>query len=248
VPNLLLVGSISEEAGGLLGAVGFREWAEARGLQPDEVIVAEPTMCAPIYGHKGGVSLDIDVKGLAAHSANPHLGRNAITAAAKLILALDAEHHRLQALTPSTPVGNGTLTVSKINGGTAGNVVPDSCVVTVGRRIVPGEDNEVVAAELMALVERACPLPVEITRAYMGSPAFYQPPESPFVQQLAAWAGTEPEVAAYGTNALRYDGFARQLVVFGPGSIDNAHTAVEWVELDQLERCAAVYRRWLELE
>ncbi len=247
VPNLVVVGSISEEAGGLLGAVGFREWAEARGLRPDEVIVAEPTMCAPIHGHKGGVSLDIAVKGLAAHSANPHLGRNAITAAAKLILALEAEHHRLQALTPTTAVGNGTLTVAMINGGTGGNIVPDACTLTVGRRIVPGEDNEVVAEELMALVERACPLPVEITRAYLGSPAFYQPPDSPFVQQLASWAGTAPEVAAYGTNALRYDGFAEQMVVFGPGSIDNAHTAVEYVEIEQLERCAEVFARWLGL-
>lgn len=246
-PNLVVVGSISEEAGGLLGAVGFREWAEARGLRPNEVIVAEPTMCSPIYGHKGGVSLDIAVKGLAAHSANPHLGRNAITAAAKMIMALEAEHHRLQALTPSTAVGNGTLTVSMINGGTGGNVVPDSCTVTVGRRIVPGEDNEIVAAELMALVERSCPLPVEITRAYMGSPAFYQSPDSPFVQQVAAWAGTEPQVAAYGTNALRYDDFAEQMVVFGPGSIDNAHTAVEYVELEELERCARVYQHWLGL-
>ena len=248
VPNLVVVGSISEEAGGLLGAVGFREWAERRGLTPDEVIVAEPTMCAPIHGHKGGVSLDITVKGLAAHSANPHLGRNAITAAAQMILALDAEHHRLQALTPTTEVGNGTLTVAMINGGTGGNVVPDSCTVKVGRRIVPGEDNEQVAADLVALVERCCPLPVEIEQAYLGSPAFYQPPDSPFVQQLAAWAGTEPQVAAYGTNALRYDGFARQMVVFGPGSIDNAHTAVEYVELEELERCARVFEAWLGLD
>jgi len=247
VPNLVVVGSISEEAGGLLGAVGFREWAEARGLRPDEVIVAEPTMCSPIHGHKGGVSFEILVKGLAAHSANPHLGRNAITAAAKLILALEAEHHRLQALTPTTEVGNGTLTVAMINGGTGGNIVPDACTVTVGRRIVPGEHNEIVAQQLRELIERACPLPVEITQNYLGAPAFYQPPDSPFVQQLAAWAGTEPQVAAYGTNALRYDGFAEQMVVFGPGSIDNAHTAVEYVEIEQLLRCADVFASWLGL-
>jgi acetylornithine deacetylase/succinyl-diaminopimelate desuccinylase-like protein len=246
-PNLVVVGSISEEAGGLLGAVGFREWAEARALRPDEVIVAEPTMCAPIHGHKGGVSLEVTVRGLAAHSANPHLGRNAVTAAAHLVVALDAEHQRLQTLVPSTEVGNPTLTVTVINGGTGGNVVPDSCTLNVGRRIVPGEDNEVVAQELMALVEAACPLPVEITRNFLGSAAFYQPATSPFVQQLARWAGTEPEVAAYGTNALRYDGFAEQMVVFGPGSIDNAHTAVEYVELEELERCACVFEKWLGL-
>jgi len=247
VPNLVVVGSISEEAGGLLGARGFREWAERRGLRPDEVIVAEPTMCEPIHGHKGGASLEIEVKGLASHSANPHLGQNAITGAAALVLALDAENRRLQTLTPATEVGNGTLTVTLVRGGTGGNVVPDSCTITVGRRIAPGENNAEVVSQLKELVERECPLPVEFVRTHVGAPAFYQSPDSELVRRLAGWAGTQPAVAAYGTNALRYEGFADEMVVFGPGSIDHAHTAVEWVEIEQLELCAAVYERWLGL-
>lgn len=247
VPNLVVVGSVSEEAGGMLGARGFRKWAEARGLLPDEVIVAEPTMCAPVHGHKGAVALEVKVIGEAAHSANPHLGRNAITGAAALVLAMEAEHQRLQTLTPSTEVGNGTLTVTMVKGGTGGNVVPDSCTISVGRRIVPGESNSEVAEHLCELVRRECPLPVEFPLVYLGAPAFYQSPDSALVQKLAAWAGTAPEVASYGTNALRYSGFADEMVVFGPGSIDNAHTAVEWVEIEQLELCASVYSRWLGL-
>lgn len=246
-PNLIIVGSVSEEGGGLLGAVGFRAWAERRGLVPDEVIVAEPTNCAPIYGHKGGVSLDVEVHGLAAHSSTPHLGRNAITAAAALVLAIDAEHHRLQTLRPQTDVGLPTLSVSMMSGGTGGNVVPDSALVKVGRRLVPFEDNEVVAEELSSLIERACPLPVTITRSNMGSGAFYQSPDSAFVRQLATWAGTKPEVAPYGTNALKYKDFAKGMAVFGPGSIDQAHTAVEWVEIAELDLAARVYEQWLGL-
>ena len=248
LPNLVVVGSISEEAGGLLGARGFRDWAEARGLRPDEVIVAEPTMCEPIHGHKGGASLEVEVKGLAAHSANPHLGHNAITGAAALVLALDKENQRLGTLTPSTEVGNGTLTVTMVKGGTGGNVVPDSCTLTIGRRIAPGENNAEVVAHLKDLIARECPLPVEFVRTYTGAPAFYQSPDSDLVRQLAAWAGTTPAVAAYGTNALRYEGFADQMVVFGPGSIDNAHTAVEFVEIEQLELCADVFTKWLALD
>lgn len=246
-PNLVVVGSASEEAGGMIGAIGFREWAEARSLRPHEVIVAEPTMCAPVYGHKGGVSLEVTVIGEAAHSSQPHLGRNAIVAAAAVIAALDEEHRRLVALAPSTAVGVPTLTVALISGGTAANVVPDRCTFSVGRRIVPGEDPESVAAQLGALIEAACPLPVELVQTTAGAPAFYQSPDSALVRRVAEWAGTVPEVAPYGTNALRYDGFAEQLVVFGPGSIDNAHTAVEYVELEQLQRCATVFRHWLGL-
>jgi acetylornithine deacetylase/succinyl-diaminopimelate desuccinylase-like protein len=247
-PSLLVVGSVSEEAGGMIGARRFRRWAEQKGLRPDEVIVAEPTMCAPVHGHKGAVALEIVVRGEAAHSANPHLGRNAVTAAATLVLALQEEHERLQTLVPATEVGNGTLTVTSVKGGTGGNVVPDSCTVAVGRRIVPGEVNSEVAEQLCDLVRASCPLPVEFPLVYLGAPAFYQSADTGLVRRLAEWAGTSPEVASYGTNALRYDGFADQMVVFGPGSIDNAHTAVEWVEIEQLMLCADVYRRWLGLD
>ena len=246
-PNLVVVGSISEEAGGMLGARGFRKWAESRGLRPNEVIVAEPTMCAPVHGHKGAVALEIKVQGVAAHSANPHLGRNAITGASTLVLALEREHERLQTLVPATEVGNGTITVTSVKGGTGGNVVPESCTVSVGRRVVPGESTQEVADQLCELVRRECPLPVEFPLVYLGAPAFYQSPDTPLVQKLAAWAGTQPEVASYGTNALRYAGFADEMVVFGPGSIDNAHTAVEWVEIDQLVLCADVFAAWLGL-
>ena len=64
---------------------------------------------------------------------------------------------------------------------------------------------------------------------------------------MSRWAGTRPTVAPYGTNALKYRGFAKEMAVFGPGTIDHAHKAVEWVELDQLECCAHVYGRWLGL-
>lgn len=244
-PHLLVVGTIAEEAGGLPGAAAFRDWAERTGRSIDELIVAEPTSCVPIYGHKGGVGLVVTVLGRAAHSSKPHLGANAISAAARLIVALDAEHERLARLEGATEVGNGTLTVSVIAGGTGGNVVPDRCELTVGRRVVPYEDHDEVFDQLSDLVRRECPLPVEIERPSPGSDAFYQPPDAPFVQNLARWASTQPAVAPYGTNALKYHGLARQLAVFGPGSIDVAHTAAEYVDVAELSQLARVYTEWL---
>ena len=60
------------------------------------MIVAEPTMCAPVHGHKGVVRLEFSVQGKTSHSAQPHHGKNAVVAAAKLALALDAEGQHLQ--------------------------------------------------------------------------------------------------------------------------------------------------------
>ncbi|MFN0088788.1 MAG: M20/M25/M40 family metallo-hydrolase [Acidimicrobiales bacterium] len=244
-PNLLVVGTISEEGGGLIGATVFGEWLRRRGLVLDELIVAEPTECAPIYGHKGGVGMDITVLGRAAHTSKPELGANAIEAAAAVILALKAEHERLAGQSPRTEVGVGTLTTALVSGGSARNIVPDRCTLTVGRRLVPYETPDEVFAALRDLVERSCPLPVEVTAISEGSPAFYQSPDSTFIQTLAGWSGRPPETAPYGTNALRYDGAAAEIAVLGPGSIDQAHAAVEWVEISELEKLAGLYRRWL---
>lgn len=245
-PTFLVVGSISEETGGLLGAIAFREWAEARGLTVDQLIVSEPTLCSPLYGHKGGCGMQVDIFGEAAHSSTPHLGRNAIVAAARAIVALQGEHDRLQRLPPTSDVGNGTLTTALITGGTGGNVVPDRCTFNVGRRIAPFEDPDEIEPILQALIrEAAKPCTVEFTPT-AHSKAFYQSPDSPLVRGLAAWAGTQPTTAPYGTNALRYEGFAKEIVVFGPGSIDQAHKAQEWVELAELDRATKALWQWLQ--
>jgi acetylornithine deacetylase/succinyl-diaminopimelate desuccinylase-like protein len=252
-PTLLVVGSISEEAGGLVGATHFRPWAERRGLEVDQLIVAEPTRLAPIHGHKGGVALRITALGASAHSSLPHLGRNAIEAIAPVIIAMQVEHERLQRLEPATELGNGTLSVTMIDGGIGSNVIPDACTIVVGRRTVPGEDAQQVFDELAALATEACPLPIRVESALepapdgrIGAEAFYESADAALVGDLATWAGTAPTVAPFGTNALRYSGFARETAVFGPGSIDDAHQATESVEIEGLVKTADVLTRWLD--
>ncbi|MEO6652927.1 MAG: M20/M25/M40 family metallo-hydrolase [Ilumatobacteraceae bacterium] len=251
-PTLMVVGSIGEEAGGLVGATHFRPWAEERGLVIDQMIVSEPTELSPIHGHKGGVGLHITAVGQSAHSSQPHLGRNAIEAMAPVIAAFGAEHARLQTLEPATELGNSTVSVTMIDGGTGGNVIPAHCTITVGCRTVPEQDAEEVYEQLAAIARKACSLPIEIESALgigpdgkVGSQAFYQAADSPLVRQLAEWAGTSPTVAPFGTNALRYTGFVGEMVVFGPGSIDAAHQATECVSIDELVRTADVLTRWL---
>lgn len=246
MPTVYLVGTVGEEAGGLIGAHRFAEWAAEAGIRFDHLVVAEPTSCAPVHGHRGGVGLEITVAGRAAHSSKPELGANAITAAARIVTALDAEHRRLTAQIPTTPVGNGTLSVTMIEGGLARNIIPDECRLYAGRRTAPGEDPDTLFEELSGLVaEAAAPEAVAVERTTPGSPAFYESPECELVQTLCRLADTTPATAGYGSNALVYREIADQIVVFGPGSIDQAHQAVEWIEIDELDRAAAVYRTWL---
>ncbi len=250
-PTLLVVGTVGEEAGGLQGAYRFRRWAEHRNYDIDQLIVCEPTQLAPIHGHKGAIGIRVTVIGESAHSATPERGRNAIFAAGQLITALEAHSKDLVAIPPTTEVGPATLLVSMINGGIAGNVVPDRCVLTVGRRVAPGEKVQQVYDELVDLVRDACPLPVEIEPIYVtpdglpGSSAFYQTPDTSLVRLLSDTVGVAPATAPFGTNALRYDGFARQKVIFGPGNIEDAHRPTECVAIADLLQTAAAFTAWL---
>ena len=246
IPTVNLVGTVSEEGGGLLGAARYRDWLLERGQRIEQIVVAEPTMCAPVHGHKGGIGLDVTVHGHAAHSSKPHLGANALSGAARVVVAIDDEQERLAALEATTPVGKGTVSVTELAGGLARNIIPDECTLYVGRRTTPGEDIDQVRAALCHLIENsAAPLTTTIESLYGdGSPGFYQDPSCSLVTVLAQLADTSPTTAEYGSNALKYGEVADQLVVFGPGSIDQAHQAVEWVDIGQLNRAVDVYRSW----
>ncbi|MBM36064.1 MAG: hypothetical protein CL460_02680 [Acidimicrobiaceae bacterium] len=246
VPTVNLIGTVSEEGGGLLGAARYRDWLLDRGQRVEQMVVAEPTMCAPVHGHKGGIGLDVTVHGHAAHSSKPHLGANALSGAARVVIAIDEEQERLSALDATTPVGKGTVSVTELSGGLARNIIPDACALYVGRRTAPGENIDEVRAALCELIENsAAPLSTTIESLYGdGSPGFYQDPSCSLVTVLAQLADTAPTTADYGSNALRYGEVADELVVFGPGSIDQAHQAVEWVDIGQLERSLDIYRSW----
>ena len=251
-PTLLVVGTIGEEAGGLLGATRFQARVAQRGIAIDQMVVCEPTNCAPVHGHKGAIGLRITVVGQSAHSSMPELGRNAIVGAAHIVLALEQHHRELIATPATTPVGTGTLLTSIISGGIANNVVPDRCVLQVGRRIAPYEDPAVEFDRIAQIARAACPLPIEVESLLPvapgqppGSPAFYQSPECELVRVFATAAGTQPACAPFGTNALRYGTMAREMIVFGPGSIDDAHKPTECVAIADLQRVAAAYTDWL---
>ncbi len=77
-PNLLIAGTIDEESQ-LMGAPAFSQWVSRQGLKIDQLAVAEPTLCGPVYGHKGVARVGLLVKGRSAHASLPEHGENAIT-------------------------------------------------------------------------------------------------------------------------------------------------------------------------
>lgn len=240
--NLLIVATIDEETG-QAGARAFAEWVHRQNISLSQLIVAEPTLCGPVYGHKGVMNGEMVVDGVSAHTAKPELGKNAIAAAAHLIVALEAENEGMIATPAQTELGTGRLTVSLINGGNGLNIVPDSCRLSFNQRILPGETKEILTDRLQKLIDQHCPQPVTMNVFQYLAP-FYQSPDTPFVRQLSEWSGQQPAVVPYATNACAYPGLADETVILGPGSIDQAHGRVEWVAISELEKLAGMYTRW----
>jgi acetylornithine deacetylase/succinyl-diaminopimelate desuccinylase-like protein len=249
--NLLVCGSVGEETG-RLGASAFHSWLEARQLVLDELLVAEPTQCHPIHGHKGHVRLRFEVEGKAAHSSIPDAGANAIVAASGLVDALMAEHERLQACEPSA-LGHATLTPTLMSGGSGINIVPAAASVSIDRRVVAGESASSVRASLEDLARRQCQrckhcvrLRIEDAASEPEGEAFLEPASSALVTKLASYSGKAPQTATYGTNAgLPYTSVAKSVVVFGPGDIAQAHQRDEWIHLSELRLHKRCLERWL---
>lgn len=243
-----------DEEVGTLGARRFVESWEEPGALPRRTIVGEPTGLAVVRMHKGHARIRIEVEGIPAHSAYPHLGRSAIEPAARAILALAELRETLAGERPPNaeffePVPFVTLNVGRVRGGVADNVVPDRCAIDVGGRPLPGTTAE-------DLVERIRDAVAPVLDGEAWSLALVN--ESPPMMldedaELHRWLRAEVGQRATGAVSFATDaGWLQRLgldcVVFGPGSIEVAHKPNEFVPLDELARAREVLgravRRW----
>ena len=237
--ELMLIWTYDEEVG-CLGSAHLVEVLQAEGRPvPTACLVGEPTDFRILRMHSGHVATRVTVRGQAAHSSRPDLGINAIEGAARVV---DMVRHlaREQAAEPrDTPELERpwtTLNVGRIQGGTAVNIVPDVCSVDVGYRPLPGDPHLHIAEELArraAAIGGPWAFDVEVLN---GIVALHTAPGTPLEGLLAEWA-SDPVVGADGGNLAR---LGTQPLVFGPGSIDVAHKADEYVEVSALHRAVDV--------
>jgi len=244
---LVLVLTYDEET----GTTGARDLVERWPLfdtLPRRAIIGEPTELSVVRMHKGHVRVRISVRGVSAHSALPHLGRNAIEAAARVLASLRGLRHRLEQARgpnashfPEAPYV--TLNVGRIEGGVATNVVPDRCVIDVGVRPLPGmEAGEVVRQVEEAVANAAGDAPFEV-EVPAESPPMLLDRASPLHGALCAAAGQHGEAAmAYATDGGWLAKGGISCVVFGPGSISVAHKPNEYVTRAHLTHARTVLR------
>jgi succinyl-diaminopimelate desuccinylase len=206
-------------------------------LDGDFAILLEPTHGTVEGGCNGTSRFEATTVGEAAHSARAWMGSNAIHAAAPILA-------RLAAYEPQTINVDGldyreSLNAVKINGGTAGNVIPDRCVVEINYRFAPDkspEQAEAVVRELLAGFE------VVRTDAAAGArPGLNHPAAASFV----AAVGAEPKPKYGWTDVARFSELGIPAVNFGPGDPLLAHKDEEHVDADAIRECLRVLRSWL---
>lgn len=223
------------------------------GLQADAAIVAEPTELRCVIASKGVLRWRIRVRGKAAHSSKPHLGVNAIEGMAKVVLALKEDATRI-AQRSHPLLGPATCNVGVIRGGVQVNFVPDECVIEIDRRLLPGERVPQVLAEYQGILDRLMQESPELAVEMESPPlledeALETSPDEGVVRTAGAVLdsmGLDAGVRGvpFGSDASKLSRAGIPTIVFGPGSIDQAHAAVEYVETAVVEQALDFYRRF----
>ena len=223
------------------------------GLEADVAIVSEPTSLRLVIATKGCLRFRVHVKGKAAHSSKPHLGINAVTHMARLILELESDARQLDGAVHPL-LGPGTFNIGIIRGGTQVNIVPDSCTIEIDRRLLPGEEPETAWERYRQLIER-CRSSIPDLDATL-EPAMLQdlPLETARTERLVQVAAgvlgdlglnPEPVGVPYGSDASKLSRAGVPSVVFGPGSIDQAHAATEFVGCEEVSLAMEFYSGFL---
>lgn len=251
---IVLAFSYDEEVG-CLGAPTMIAEIAAAANKPAAVIVGEPTLMKVVSAHKGVRSFNVEVTGREAHSSLPDQGVSAVMEALKL-MALVAEMGR-EARAAShahfSPPGP-TMTIGRVEGGTAANILARRCAFVWDLRCPEVEEGDAIEARFRAAAEK---LDAEIkARAPEGGVVVTRRSNTPglaIVRDSAAEAlaraltgDNETRAVAYAAEAGLFQRAGLPAVICGPGSIEQAHQPDEWIEMSQIEEGAAFMRRLIQ--
>ncbi len=231
-----------------IGMPGARTVVERSQMYRDIVsgqtrsIIGEPTGLQVVYAHKGGRSVRATSVGRAAHSSTG-LGVNANLALIPFLAEVRRLHEELETsaawhdarFSPPTPTMN--LLIRDAN--TAMNITSAMSQCTLYFRPMPGQDADGMVDRIRRLAE-ASGLDFEVM--FAGEP-LCSDPDGPFIRELLKLSGSErAETVSYGTDGAVFTEL-RDIAVWGPGSIAQAHTDDEWISVEQLERGTELYRQ-----
>ncbi|MFI2362700.1 succinyl-diaminopimelate desuccinylase [Promicromonospora sp. NPDC019610] len=230
-----------EEVDSALNGLGRLARNHPELLRGDFAILGEPSNAGIEGGCNGTMRIEVRTHGVAAHSARAWTGENAIHAVAPVLT-------RLAAYAPREVEVDGLvyregLNAVRIEGGIAGNVIPDACTVEVNYRFAPSRSVAEAEAHLREVFDG---FEVLVTDAAGGArPGLDDPVAAQFVKSVLATTGGAPAPKYGWTDVARFSELGVPAVNFGPGDPLLAHKDDEHLPVAQLAQCRDALRAWL---
>ena len=238
----------------ILTAVVDEEYASAgteavvKKWKADAAIVGEPTGLEIVTAHKGFAWFEIETRGVAAHGSRPDLGVDAISKMGKILVEIEEAATRLMKSRPHRALGPGSMHASLIQGGQELSSYPALCRLGIERRTLPGEDLDVIEADLREILERIGKTDPDFTatlrRVFTRDPLevpWSEPVVVTLKKAVAAVTGAAPVLAGMGAwmDSALLSAAGIPTVVFGPRG-EGLHGETEWVDLESLTACREI--------
>ena len=243
-----------DEEDGFHGAPILLEDLKSKNIQPDAVIIGEPTGLKAIAAHKGCYEYATTIKGLNGHSSDPEKAINAVQYAVQFInrlMELTSEMvSRAPQDSPYQPPST-TMSVGTIQGGQARCVVAEHCKFDWEMRPIQRSDAVYVHEQLTAFADQLLSemreihpeASIETERVCEVDGLEYEEESSALSLMVKLLGKSDFDVVSYGTEAGLYQAAGMPAVVWGPGDIEVAHRPDEFVRISELEACLSVLER-----
>jgi acetylornithine deacetylase/succinyl-diaminopimelate desuccinylase len=246
--TLMAVFTADEE----IASEGAKHYVANQPPHIDFAVIGEPTSNTAFTAHKGSLRPLVRVHGVTAHSGTPHLGENAIYRAGQLLGLIEQHHETAVKCHCHALVGEASLTVTRINGGHADNVLPGACDLLLDRRMVPGENEDDVKAEisqLLALANEQFGVRAEVLKYVPTTGGATETALSEAIVQASLAACREhnhgnagPFGFQGGCDLVHFRSLGTTGTVIGPGTLAVAHKPDEFVPIDEFIAASLIYR------
>ncbi len=252
---IYLAFSYDEEVGCISGRLLAEAIRDHYPENPGACIVGEPSRMEPVTGHKGIMVYKVTVRGSAGHSSRIRTEVSAVHEASRIVLWIEGKMDELVAEGFSDErfdPPHTSLHVGMIRGGTAHNIVADSCWFTLDVRCLPSDDLAAIEADFRAFAKtqeaamqrRFAGASITIEEYHPNVPPLITEESSEAVALIRAITGVEAlRTVAYASEGGQFSAAGFDTVICGPGDIAQAHRADEFVEIAQLHRCVEVLEK-----
>ena len=244
--DLILAATAGEETDSC-GVIRFVESVrDTLGLLAG-VILPEPTALEILTAHRGILWIRITLHGKSAHGSMPRLGINAIEKANTLLSDL----FQFQVDDPPHPLlGSTSVSINRITGGTATNIVPDKCEIEMDTRTLPDTNFDKTIHAIQALLDdhtqKDADFSAELS-VLRRVPAIETDADCDFVKTVCGATGiSKTGVVAFTTDGPHFHELSPNIIILGPGRPQMCHKPDEYIETSQLETAVKMYQQIIE--